>query len=101
MVLGIIGVIAVLTISPLLQNAQKQQYVVALKKNYSIVQTVINQYMKDQDAKTLAQADIMKADVGLWYESSALRQAEMETPVVFLFLFAVVYSIFKNLIFCY
>ena len=45
--LGIIGVVAVLTIAPLILNTEKQEYIVALKKQYTVMNQLLRQMATD------------------------------------------------------
>ena len=61
--LVIIGVVAAMTIPTMINNTKKQEYVSALKKNYSTLATVTNKILNDEG--------VPRADVGGWATSSA------------------------------
>lgn len=76
--LAIIGVVAVLTIPTLISNTQKSQYVSGLKKELSVVQQAIMQYIANQGGGDFSQTDVMALDGSSAYEASTVRQAAME-----------------------
>lgn len=60
--LGIIGIVAAMTIPTLINNIQKTQYVAGLKKAYSTIQQGFKLYMADQGVTDLSQTDLFKSN---------------------------------------
>lgn len=61
-VLAIIGVIAALVIPPLVENYQKTQYVVGLKKAYTELSQAFKLYMADEGVTDLSQTPLYSGD---------------------------------------
>lgn len=60
--LGIIGVVAALTLPSLISNYQKTQYVVGLKKAYSELSQVFKLYMADEGVTDLSQTALFSSE---------------------------------------
>lgn len=56
--IGIIGIVAAITIPSLVENSQKEQYVAGLKKAYSQMQQMFKQYITDQGVESLDQTKL-------------------------------------------
>lgn len=56
--LGIIGIIAAITIPVIVNNYTKVQYVSGLKKAYTSIQTALKQYIVDQGVDNLSQTNL-------------------------------------------
>jgi len=65
--LGIIGVVAALTVPALVKNYQKTVYVTSLHKVYNEMDSAIKQYMTDQHVDDLRESD-------LYSDSNALKE---------------------------
>lgn len=74
--LGIIGVVAALTIPTLIANVQKQQYVTAFAKAYSTTQQMFKMYMSDQGVTNLGDTALFDGfsfyDAGVQNEVDAM-----------------------------
>ncbi len=57
-VIGIIGIVAQITIPTLVNNYQKQQYVIRLKKAYTEIQNFFKLYMAEQGVNMLGETDL-------------------------------------------
>lgn len=62
--LGIIGVVAALTIPALISDSQKQQEVTALKKAYSEIQNALKMYMLNNSCDTLSCTGVFNGTAG-------------------------------------
>lgn len=60
--LGIIGIVAAMTIPSLINKFQKIQYVTELKKAYSQLQEVFTTYILDKNVDNLSQTDLFNSD---------------------------------------
>ena len=60
--LGVIGVVAVMTIPTLVTSYQKQGYVAALQKNYSMLSQAMEQYLSDQRVERLKETELSTLD---------------------------------------
>lgn len=72
--LGIIGVVASLTIPTVVNNFQKLSYVSGLKKQYSAIQQAFKLYMADQGTLDLSQTNLFSQSGDTNYSSSTIRQ---------------------------
>lgn len=72
--LSIIGVVAAMTIPPLVQSYQKSQYVAGLKKEYSIVQQAYRAYIADEGVPDLSQTDLYTLNENDNFEDSTIMQ---------------------------
>lgn len=63
--LGIIGVVSAMTVPTLMNNYQRQSYVVQLHKVYNEFSQVFERYMSDQKVDTLREADIYNSPTNL------------------------------------
>ncbi len=73
--LGIIGIVAALTIPTLINNYQKQSYATALKKGYLQYQGFLKQYMADEGTTNLNDTDLYDQPLA---ETDANRQKQVE-----------------------
>lgn len=62
LVLAIIGIVAALTLPTLISNYQKQQYVISLKKAYTVLSQGFKLYMVDQGVDDLYQSSLIDND---------------------------------------
>lgn len=76
--LGIIGVVAALTIPTLVENEQKVQYATGLKKAYMELQTFFKQYIADEGVTELRQTDLYD---GVTAFADASRQDKFDTAI--------------------
>ena len=60
--LGVIGVVAVMTIPTLVTSYQKQGYVAALQKNYSMLSQTFEKYLSDQRVERLTETELTTLD---------------------------------------
>lgn len=71
--LGIIGVVAAMTLPTLIQNHKKQVYAVGAKKGYNIIYNMINKMQADEEASSYATTSLFSngvcSVVGTWDES--------------------------------
>ena len=79
--IGIIGVVASLTVPALISNIQKFKYVSGLKKELSLVQQAVLKYIVDQGSTTFSQTLLMSQDPNNFYEYSSSKQALMASFV--------------------
>ena len=63
--LGIIGVVSAMTVPTLMNNYQRQSYVVQLHKVYNEFSQVFERYMADQKVDTLRESDIYNSPTNL------------------------------------
>ncbi len=61
--LGIIGVVAAMTIPTLISNYQKKQYVVGLQRNMSVIQNGIKLMLADEQVDTIRQSTFYTMDL--------------------------------------
>lgn len=80
-VVGIIGIVAEITIPPLIASYQKTQYLTGLKKGYSELMQVFGLYLADQGVTSLDQTDLFTQDGSTAFESSPTRQAILDKMV--------------------
>lgn len=60
--LGIIGIIAAMTIPTLVANYQRQQYVTGLQKAYSTTQQMLKMYVVDEGASNIGDTDLFNGN---------------------------------------
>lgn len=66
-VIGIIGVVAELTLPAFIDSQQKIQYTIRLKKTYTELTQMFNKYLADQNVESLRQTDLYTASRGINY----------------------------------
>lgn len=79
--LGIIGVVAAMTIPTLIKNYQKTQYVVGYKKAYSEFQQMLKSYMVDENIESLDQTALFTQDGDQYLPDSTIRQANLDNMI--------------------
>jgi len=96
--LGIIGVVAAMTIPTLVASAQKQQYVAQLKKNYSVLSQVLLQISADNDCYgDLACTNLFKSIDNIGLEiPKYVKVLKMSTPSQSADFFASSYKTFEG-----
>lgn len=73
-VLGVIGVVAALTLPSLISNYQKIQYVTGLKKASSVLSQAFKLYMVDEGVTDLSQTSLFSSDYDYTTLSEVLRK---------------------------
>lgn len=79
--LGIIGIVASMTIPQLIMNYQKNQYVTMLKKGYTEIQQVFKLYMADQGVTDLSQTELFVKNADTAMEDTPERLATLHDMV--------------------
>jgi len=64
--LGIIGVVAAMTIPTLINNYQNTQYVTQLKKAYSTIQQGFKEYLADEGTESLGDTELFDGSTGFY-----------------------------------
>lgn len=82
--LGVIGVVAAMTIPTLISNYQKRQYVTQLKKDYSLFQQGLKQYMATQGVTSLGDTDLYDGTTSIYVANTA-RQTSVDNIMKSLF----------------